>query len=206
MLHVACCLWDPNDKSPRFSRCYNEGWVEKLYRGFQRNLTKPFRFVVFTDKDRKFCSRGIEQQRLRTKVPDYGCLIEPFVLNEPSIICGLDMVVVGNIDHFADYCETADKMAMPIHPSKPEVAINPIVFVPRGHRYVFDNWRGENDMEWLGRQPHVKTDPFWPGQILSFKLHDVRRRGIKGARIIYMHGSSKPHELHDVDWVRKHWV
>jgi hypothetical protein len=204
MLHVACCLWDANQRSQAFSRCYDESWVEKLYRGFRRNLSMPFRFVCFTDRERRF-AEPIEQERLQAAVPDYGCLIEPFRLNEPTIICGLDTVVLGQVDHMARYCLEGEAIALPAHPSKPEVTINPIVFVPKGHRQVFDGWRGENDMVWLDGQRHVKTDAMWPGEILSLKLHDVRRKGTQGARIIYFHGGPKASDLGHVDWVREHW-
>ena len=44
MLTVVAPLWDANEKSLSFSRCYDESWVEKLYAGFCRHLTRPFRF------------------------------------------------------------------------------------------------------------------------------------------------------------------
>jgi hypothetical protein len=204
MLRIACCLWDANKHSQAFSRCYDESWVEKLYRGFARNLTMPFRFVCFTDRRRTF-AEPVEVQRLHCAVPHYGCLIEPFRLDEPTIICGLDTVVLGNVDHMARYCLEGDKIALPRHPSLPDVTINPIVFVPQGHRRVWDDWNGENDMVWLDRQAHVKTDDMWPGEILSLKLHDVRRRGPQGARVIYFHGLPKPDDLAETDWVRSHW-
>lgn len=204
MLHIACCLWEPNAKSHDFSRCYDETWVEKLYRGFKRNLTRPFRFVVFTDRQRKFSER-IEQELLAAKEPDYGCLIEPFKLNVPTIICGLDMIVLGNVDHMARYCLDGKEIAVPQHPSKPHVTINPVAFVPAGHREVYDRWSGENDMEWLARFEPKHTDAMWPRQIVSFKLNDIRRRGVREARIVYFHGKPKPHELMETHWVKEHW-
>lgn len=206
MLHVACCLWSPNKNSYEFSLCYDETWVDKLYRGFKRNLTRPFRFICFTDRERKFCN-GVEQELLETDPPDYGCLIEPFKLNEPVIICGLDMVVLKNIDHMADYCLKPGRVAAPRHPSKPENGvINPVIFAPAGHRRIYDEWNGENDMVWLNKQNPIHTDKMWRGQILSLKLHDVRRNGTQGAHIIYFHGVPKPHQMSDVAWVKQNWV
>lgn len=205
MLQVATCLWDKNQHSLPFSQAYDESWVEKLYRGFRRNLKCPFRFVVFTDRIRSY-REPIEQELLKAKIPDYGCMIEPFRLDEPSIICGLDTLILEPIDHMARYCLKGTKIAIPAHPSKPHVTINPIVFVPKGHRHVFDNWRGENDMEWLRGQDHIKSDTMWPGQIRSFKLHDVRRRGVQGARIIYFHGAPKMHEIDNQRWLTENWI
>lgn len=205
MLTIACCLWEPNGHSEDFSRCFDETWVEKLYRGFRRNLTRQFRFVCFTDRKRAFCA-GVEQERLAASEPSYGCLMEPFKLNEPMIVCGLDMIVLRNIDHMADYCLTGAKIAAPIHPSKPQDGVvNPIVFVPAGFRRVFDEWKGENDMIWLRKFGPITTDSMWPGQILSLKLHDVRRKGTQDAHIIYFHGVPKPNQMADVDWVKENW-
>lgn len=205
MLHVACCLWDANGHSQSFSRCYDETWAEKLYRGFKRNLTQPFRFVCFVDYPRAFDELEIDQEILEADEPNYGCMIEPFKLNEPTIICGLDTVILQNIDHMAEYCLSGEKIAVPKHPSLPDI-INPVVLVPKGHRAVFDSWNGENDMQWMGKQGVVFTDTMWPGQILSLKMHDIRRKGPQGARIVYFHGDPKPPALMQLDWVKENWV
>lgn len=206
MLHIACCLWDANSRSQKFSRCYSEEWVDRLYRGFKRNLTAPFRFVVFTDRLRTF-KENIGQEILVTKEPHYGCLIEPFKLNVPTIICGLDTVIIRNCDHFARYCETADKVALPRNPAitKKGQVINPVAFVPKGFRSVFDDWSGENDMEWLRTIESASVSDLFPGQVLSMKLDTVGPHGLRNARIVYMHGSSKPHELKHIDWIRECW-
>lgn len=207
MLHVTCCLWDPNDRSQEFSKVYDESWVDKLYRGFRRNLTVPFRFVCFTDRDRVFGEKAIEQERLVTTEPHYGCLIEPFRLDEPMMVCGLDMVVVDKIDHMARYCLEADRIALPLHPAHAwRGFINPIVFVPKGHRNVYDTWSGENDMEWLNKFDCVDSETLWPNQIRSWKLHDVRVRGPLGTRILYFHGNPKMNKISkSFHWVAEAW-
>ena len=206
MLHIACCLWDPNYLSQDFSKVYDETWVEKLYRGFKRNLSEPFRFVCFTDRERKF-SEPVAQERLSTEVAHYGCLIEPFRLNVPTIICGLDMVVLDRIDHMARYCLEARKIALPLHPCHAwRGFINPVVFVPAGQREVFDTWRGENDMVWLNKFDCIDSETLWPGQIQSWKLHDMRVRGRRNARICYFHGNPKPNKIAKVaHWVGEAW-
>ena len=203
-LTIAACLWNPNRHTHDFSTCYNESWVEKLYRGFKRNLTIPFEFVCFTDRERKF-AEPIQQERLETKEPNYGCLIEPFKLNTPTIICGLDMVVLENIDHMARYCLRRGRIAAPVHPSRADLGvINPVVFVPAGHREVFDTWRGENDMEWLRKFDCRDTEEMWPEQIRSWKLHDLRKRGKQQAKIVYFHGKPKPNVISE-SWIVQAW-
>lgn len=204
MLTVCSLLWEPNGASKGFSRCYTEEWVEKLYCGFVRNLTQPFRFVLFTDRDRVF-SEPIEQ----IVQPDlgqggYGDCIRPYAMNEPMILCGLDTVVVGNIDHLAEYCLTEKRFALPRDPNHPSIACNGVALVPAGHGLIGTAHEGENDMEWVRRFPHRLTDRLFPGQIVSYK-GEVEKRGLGDARIVYFHGLKKPHELQHVDWVKEHW-
>lgn len=203
---VATCLWDANDKSQPFSRGYNERWVEKLYRGFRRNLTVPFEFVCFVDYRRLFEEPAIKQERLSCSSPDYGSFTEPYRLGVPMILVGLDTIIVRNIDHMAEYCLTGDKIALPRDPYKPERSINGVALVPAGNRRIYEWWRGENDMEWLRRFPWRAIDDMWPGEVVSLKAHDVRRKGLQDAHIVYFHGEPKPSALGHLDWVRDSWV
>lgn len=204
MLHVATALWDANRHSLDFSRMYDESWVEKLHASFRRNLTVPFRFVLFTDRERQFSVR-IDQERLNAEVPDYGSFTEPYRLNEPMILVGLDTIITGNIDHLADYCMTADVIALPRDPYALHRACNGVALVPAGNAKVYEDWRGENDMEWMRQQPHVFIDDLFPGQVVSYKGH-VRQHGLGDVRICYFHGAQKPHELaQSVPWITEHW-
>jgi len=204
MLHVATCLWDANENSKSFSRCYDEAWVERLYRGFARNLLRPFRFVCFVDRKRTFLE-AINQELLSSVQPGYGNFTEPYRLNEPMILVGLDTIILGNLDHFADYCLTADRIALPRDFKYPERSINGVALVPAGWRKIADDWRGENDMEWLRNFPWTPINDRWPGQVQSYKLN-VRATGLHpDARIVYFHGDPKPHALTDIKWVKKHW-
>lgn len=202
MLHVCTLLWDANKHSYDFSRCYDETWVEKLYRGVARNLTIPFRFVCFTDRDRKF-GEPIEQERLKSNEPGYGNCIEPFRLGEPMILMGLDTVVIANIGHFAEYCLSAKMMALPRNPDNPKQSCNGVCLVPEGHQHIALEWKGENDMQWMRRYANAFIDDMWPGHVVSYKRH-VKKSGLGDARIVYFHGQEKPHEI-DEPFVKEHW-
>lgn len=202
MLTVATLLWRANRTSLSFSTMYDETWVEKLFRGFARNLMQPFRFVCYTDRERAF-AEPIEQRQIRSAEPSYADCVQPFELNEPMILCGLDTIVTGNIDHLAAYCFEADTLALPRDPYQPERACNGVCLVPAGHAYVFDAWDGENDMIWMRQQEHVFIDDLFPGQVQSYK-GAVLRKGLGDSRIVYFHGEAKPHQL-DARWVAEHW-
>jgi hypothetical protein len=205
MLNVVTCLWQPNAASFAFSRCYDESWVEKLYRGALRNLTVPFRFVLFTDRIRDGLPVQIRQDPLKRRPIDYGSFTEPYGLGEPMILMGLDTVITGNIDHLAHYCATADVIALPRDPYAPCRACNGVALVPRGQQGVYERWQGENDMEWLREQRHVFIDDLFPESVVSFK-GSVRDRGLRDARIVYFHGLPKMQEMTELPWVAEHWV
>lgn len=204
MLTVATLFWQHNNQSKSFSQCYDEGWVEKLYRGFARNLTSPFRFVCFTDRDRVF-SEPIEQERIRDPEPSYATCIEPYRLGGPMILVGLDTVVTGNIDHLANYCDKARWLGLPRDPYKPRIACNGVALIPRGYEDVAEKHRGENDMVWVRSFPHRMIDDIFPGDVQSYKGY-VKKHGIRDTRIVYFHGLEKPHQLPDADFIKEHWV
>lgn len=203
---IATLLWDANDKSFSFSRMYDESWVEKLYRGFERNLTVPFRFVCFTDKHRRFAEK-IEQEPIWSEGDiGYDSCIQPYRLDAPMILTGLDTVVVGNCDALAAYCMTAKTVAVPRDPFAPHRACNGVALVPGGKKKeFFDDHDGENDMEWIRLNEHAFIDDLFPKAVVSYKGY-TQHFGIEDeTAIVYMHGADKPHELMHLDWVREHW-
>lgn len=201
MLTIATMLWEPNARSHGFSRCYTPEWVDKLYRGFARNLSEPFRFVCFVDREYEF-TEPVEQQPILTKHPWYGCYIEPFRLDGPMILVGLDTVVTGKCDALARYCHEGDKVAVPLDPYRPSRICNGVALIPPGNRHIYERWEGQNDMEWLRRQDLRVLDELFPGQVQSFKVH-VKRQGLEDTRICYFHGREKPHEINHP--VTEHW-
>lgn len=205
MITIATLLWDANKTSYPFSRMYDESWVTRLLHGFSRNLSLPFRFVLFTDRERHFPGEDIIQERLSSTIPSYGDCIEPFRLNMPMILVGLDTVITGPVNHFAEYCLKSKMIALPRDPNQPHTCCNGVALVPAGHSKVFEDWRGENDMLWLRKQPHVFTDDMCPDQVVSYKAR-VKKNGLGDARIVYFHGDEKPHQLTDQPWIRKHWL
>lgn len=203
MLIVATMLWEPNKHSMAFSRMYDETWVEKLYRGFKRHLTVPFEFICFTDKERTFSEPEIKQEPIESEL-NYGAYIEPFKMNEPMMLVGLDTVITGNIDHLAKYCEEASKLAVPRDPFFPETVCNGVALIPGGHGWVYESHEGQNDMDYIRSLNVAVIDDLWPGEVVSFKGH-VKDYGLEGARIVYFHGEQKPHEL-NLEWIEREWV
>lgn len=208
MITAACCFWDANPKSFDWSRSYDESWVEKLYRGFKRNLTQPFRFIVFTEKMRDFSEPDIEQEWLPADVvPHSGSLVEPYRLGVPMIMVGLDTVITGNIDHLADYCLTADKIALSKDPYN-DFACTGTSLVPAGFKSAWaPSSTIPDDMVHMRRQPHIYIEDRFPGQVLSYKAHVKAKGGLPAdARIVYFHGRPKMPDLPADDPVKRHWL
>lgn len=210
MINIVTLLWDANAKSYRFSH-YDESWVEKLYLGCVANLTRPFRFCCFTERARQFCFPEIETVWIEQGDPiGYDACIEPYRLNEPMILMGLDTIITGNIDHLAQYCLNASKIAVPRDPFFPDKVCNGVALVPAGKRAeMFDAHRGENDMEWVRqhwREGRIDVlDDIFPGEVVSYK-GDIAKNGLTDdTRIVYFHGHPKAPELPHVGWIHRHW-
>ncbi len=202
MITIATQLWDATDESFSFSRMYDTSWVEKLYRGFQRNLTHPFRFICYSEKERTY-AEPIEQRRIIGE-PSYASCIQLFNLEGPLIICGLDTIVTGNCDGLAEYALLGKPaLALPRDPYHPSVACNGVCLVPKGHTHIASLHEGQNDMAWVRQFPHVFIDDVFPGQVLSYKVH-VKEQGLNDTRICYFHGALKPHEI-DEPWIKECW-
>lgn len=191
-----------------YSTSYTESDVEKLYRGFKRNLTVPFRFVCFVDRIRDF-KEPVDQYLIKGE-PTYGTMMQPYELNEPMIVVGLDTIIVGNCDKLAAYCIGADKLATPLDPFYPDRVCNGVVLAPAGCSWVWtDKPEGMNDMAWMQslyeQGKAVLIDDLFPGQVVSYKRH-VRLQGLDDdMRIVYFHGELKAPELAHVGWIARHW-
>jgi hypothetical protein len=204
LISIATLFWQANNASRDFSHCYTPSWVEKLYRGFARNLHMEFEFLCFVDRPYEFNEPEIQQVLLIDPNPSYATCIEPYRLGVPMILVGLDTIVLGNVDGLARYCLEEDVIALPRDPFFPSRACNGVALVPGEKWSVYDNWNGENDMEWMRKQPHRMIDDIFPGQVVSYKGH-VKKNGLGDARIAYFHGQEKPHQLGHLPWVKEHW-
>ena len=208
MILFSCVLWEPNEGSFDFSRMYDESWVEKLYRGFARNTTRDFHFIVHVDKLRKFKEPRINQNLLSQKVPSYAqSCIEPYKFGQPMVLVGLDTVITGNIDHLVDYCLNSHRLAVPLDPYNPAQHCNGVALVPRGFQSVWEQNDGSmSDMEWIRCFNPDTIDTLFPRQVVSYKGHVKPRGGIGDARIVYFHGEDKPHQLPHLSWIKENWI
>jgi hypothetical protein len=94
-------LFRGTDRQVSKPTLYDESWVAKLFRGFQRNLTIPLRFVCLTDFPPEGFEEGIEVVSFLETPKDWFCLNEAFrpdLGGGRRLFTGLDTVVVGSMD------------------------------------------------------------------------------------------------------------
>ena len=207
MIIFATLLWDANDQSFNFSRIYDETWVEKLYHGVDRHYDGEFEFRLWTDRVRALDRGKIVQRKIASPKPVYGDCVQPYEASDeaPMILFGLDTMITGDLTPLVEYAKTAEVLALPRDPYAPHQACNGVALIPQWHGFVWTEWRKrEGDMERCRAVEHVFIDDLFPGQVVSWKGH-VREHGLGDARIVYFHGSDKPHELRRDPIVREHW-
>lgn len=206
MITFASLLWDANDKSHDFSLAYTEEWAIKLFNGFRRHCTLPYRCVLYTDRQRDLPANiELVVQPDLGKAHDYGDCIRPYEMNVPMILVGLDTLIVGNIDKMARWClEHPGGLALPKHPYE-TFSINGVSLWGGHNPDVFGKWRGENDMDWIRQFPHERMDELWPGKVLSYRAHVHGRPFPQKCRMIYFHGRLKFPELMKEPLIRDNW-
>lgn len=97
-VNVVCLKW---------GTLYGPEYVNNLYAMVRRNLTKPFRFVCFTDDPRGLFPQ-IETRPIGNDLKGWWGKIHYFKkplsdLTGPVLAIDLDMVIVDNIDCFFDF-------------------------------------------------------------------------------------------------------
>lgn len=202
MITVATVYYESLDV-PDFSRCYSPEWVDKLYRGVARNLTQPFRFVALTDRQYGF-AEPIEQQKLLDTRWTTACIQLYGIEADRLLLLGLDTIITGNLDAIIAY---EGPLAVPRDPYRTIHPCNGVVLCPPRPDIVAAALSSPNvsDMTVLDPFAHEWLDDLFPGQIKSYKVH-VQGQGVGDARIVYFHGSPKPHQLGHLPWVKKGWV
>jgi len=211
MVNVICMKWGTK---------YGPHYVNRLYAMARRHLTRPFRFVCFTD----------DPSGLRPEVETFG--LPPITLpdshlNMPwkkiglfnktlgdlegtTLFLDLDLVVVDNIDPLFDH---PGEFCIIHNWTRPEANVgNSSVyrFEVGAHSYVLDTFHSQPFTHWHGLYRNsqtflsntVKELTFWPPEwCVSFKRHCLpggwrnwifKAKITPGARVVVFHGDPNP--------------
>tara|TARA_R110002020_G_scaffold3253_3_gene14777 strand:- start:5367 stop:6050 length:684 start_codon:yes stop_codon:yes gene_type:complete len=227
MLTIVTVLFKPKEvmKTAANTAVYSPEWANKLYRGFARNMTKPFRFVCLSDHDK---SEGfIDEIEVipfihSDHVGTWMCINEifrPDLKIEHGLFVGLDTVICRNVDFLHSY---KGRFCMVRHPRHPNRAMNAITLFSKAEwiweRYIKDplkaieesktrHWAQEQGSEmlwWEKINPYCSvTQRVFPSlRLYSYKLENPY---LRDAHIIYWHGRRKPHDATE-EIVVKNWI
>ena len=130
---------------PHSTGVYDTAYVEKLYRGFKRNLTIPFDFICLVDKNYIF-QEDIKAVRFKRSVDQYGwmSLMEmwlPEICDGIRLTVGLDTIITGKLDDIV----TAKvlKLAVCTDPYFPHLICNAITLsTPEFCEEFWGMWEG----------------------------------------------------------------
>jgi hypothetical protein len=211
MLTVACVKWGTR---------YGPEYVNVLHDMVERHLTVPHRFTCFTDDP---AGVDCETRPIAADMPTWYGKLTLFGHPVPGRVLyfDLDVVIVGNIDGFAEYdgrfCLLKafnrdwgfNSTIMSIGPDFghhiwDEFARDPEAAIARCHDEADPPWN-HSDQRWI--ELHVESADYWqdllPGQVVSYRA-DCRDGLPPGARVVSFHGHLDPPVAPD-PWIRELW-
>ncbi len=180
---------------PHTTGVYDPAYVEKLYRGFKRNLTIPFDFVCLVDKNYIF-QEDIKAVRFKRSVDQYGWMslmemYRPEICEGIRLTVGLDTIITGPVDDILQ--AQVSKFAVCTDPMYPNQICNAITLsTPEFCEEFWGMWEGNevklipdsklvlenvapapSEMvlmrKYYGDSPCI--DKVFPNRILSYKVH-----------------------------------
>jgi hypothetical protein len=221
MVNVICMKW---------GTAYGPEYVNILHAMVRRNLTRPFRFVCFTD-DTSGINDGIECQPLPEMPlvsgnPMHGWRkIGSFApglagLEGPTLFLDLDLVIIDNIDCFFDHPGDFCIIENWTTPGRGIGNSSVYRFDPAKYAFVFETYCRDPkriietyDNEQIMVSKVIGDITFWPETwCRSFKRHSlpggllncfVRPKIPEGTKILVFHGHPKPIEAARGIWPKK---
>ena len=223
-VNIICMKWGQK---------YGAEYANRLYRMVDRNITRPFRFICFTD-DASGLLEGIEAQPLPSLelppgTPERGwnklsTLAEGFGgLEGEALFLDLDVVIVGNIDELFDH--PGEFLIIRDKKFKKRLIGNSSVYRFKIGRYDqslrkfqqnFDQVKNSfrNEQAYLSDEVHQRGElGFWPPEwCVSFKYDCVAPwpmgyfktpQAPAGSKILIFHGHPLPDEA--IDGVTHKW-
>ena len=198
---------------------YPPGYVDKLYRAVERNMTVKHRFVCLTEN-----ADGIHKDIFT--MPLFGnfrgwwnkMLLFRGVpgIHGRIIWLDLDTLITDNIDFLAEY---NGSFAMLRDFYRPQFGASGIMLLKNGinhwiwnrfeasRKHFETQYHGDQEAINVIMQKECKRPDFlqdlFPNKIVSYKVHCQNKIPV-GSAIICFHGRPRPHEA-DHAWIRDYW-
>jgi len=224
-LTICCFSWGG------WCQAKGEMYVNRLYRGVQRFLKKPFRFVCFTDDENMRVEEEVEL--LPMDVPFWRWNLRKQLLYKPDngltgrVVClDLDVVITGSLSELVMYdgpfitCEAAyhkDRVGGSMIGFEAGTLVeelwSPLISNPTMYERETNGMERrylEMRFDSLGFKPDFWQHKY-PGQVLSYKL-DCQEGLPDNARVVRFHGIPRPHDVEKmIDtsqkdiWMKEFW-
>lgn len=223
MQTIVCMRW--GDRFP-------VDYVNRLYRGAMRNVSRPTRFIAFTD-DPTGMDAGIEPREIPPiKLPATGLGGSPWRklalwsrdigVEGDMLFLDLDVVVVGSLDAFFDY--EPGKLAIIRDWGTRDAGNSSVMRLPAGGApHLVDRFEEaplekrrlySNEQVYLSRESGLPS-VFWPEawcpgfkamMLPRFPANLVKSVEIPpGARVVVFTGHPRPHEALKGEWPAPWW-
>jgi len=220
-VNVICMKW---------GTLYGPHYVNRLYRMTARNLSRPFRFVCFTDDARDLrpevetapipairidpSYENLPWKKLAVYATDLGGLCGP------ALYLDLDVVVIGDLDAFFEYPGAYCIIHNWTHPDRLVGNSSVFRFEIGAHVELLERYEQESTQHWIdlyrNEQAYLSHVlgrdrlTYWPADwCASFKKHClpggignwVKTAQIPdGARIVVFHGHPNPDDAMIGNW------
>ena len=133
---------------PHSTKIYDGTWVDKLYRGIERNYSGDFDLVCLVDKEYNDIKEPVSLVPFLNMGRGWICLIElyrPDLTRGKRFTFGLDTIITGNID---DICSFGGPMGMITDTMDTGKVCNGITIADaKSSNYVWNVWT--NRREWV---------------------------------------------------------
>lgn len=182
---------------------YGPEYVTRLRDGVARHLSRPHRFVCFTDDP----VEGVECHPLPADLPGYWSKMGLFKLKRPLLYFDLDVVITGDLAPLLDWegFGVLRDWWLPMFNSS-------VMKLTGKESHVWDAFALDADQSMracrYGDQQFVTlalpdARVFPPEYCPSYKADRCQDAPPKGARVVVMHGEPKPHQCGG--WVAEAW-
>tara|TARA_Y100000310_G_scaffold325065_1_gene387972 strand:- start:203 stop:898 length:696 start_codon:yes stop_codon:yes gene_type:complete len=226
---ITCLFDDPSADIPDwYQGVYSSEWVDKLYRGIQRNFKGDFNLYCLVDKKYEF-QESIIQVPLEDRPIGWLSMMEyyrPELCAGQRFCLGLDSIFVGDL---SSICSTTKDHVLVRDPYCPQYVCNAIeTFNQTKAEEIWEKWTDRKEYwrktclaSWLSDELKVPSemqflrdnyndapvfDDVLPGRILSYKAHILNQpHDLTSCSLVYFHGKPKPCD--DIDSaIKAHWI
>jgi hypothetical protein len=216
VINVICIKWGIK---------YPSEYVNKLFRGIQRNTSKEFNFTCYTDMS-KGITENVQIEPIPYTTGDWyskiGLYNQDLYLPDDQIFYfDLDTVITGSLDEIFEYSG--------------DFAILQDFYRPKGYGSGFMSWRPTavnhmwqnytrgykaryGDQGWCEEQyPNADLwQQMYPEKVISYKVHIVdggklrnaaytdNKGSLESSSIVCFHGNPNPHQVRE-EWIKEHW-